>query len=40
MMVQQTKPSYKEKPHNRSVLLRLFGEEWIKKRDDELKRMR
>lgn len=33
-------PSYKENQTNRALLLRLFGEEWIKKRDKDLKRMR
>jgi len=33
-------PSYKENPHNRSILIRLFGEEWIKKRDKDLEALR
>jgi len=33
-------PSYKENQTNRALLVKLFGEKWIKKRDEELKRMR
>lgn len=29
-----------ENKTNRALLLRLFGEEWIKKRDEDLRRLR
>lgn len=29
----------KENPNNRALLKRLFGEEWLKKRDEALKKM-